>query len=128
MAALQLLRRARPLPRMLRRFPISPRHALRPRHMSPPRGTHPLHASRRRAMRLRKRPHRATRARKLPHRGTRSKRLAQRRGRPSVPQPGRAALSSHPLPHMATATPGPGKTRRSQTELRNNQTPLRDKA
>ena len=61
MAALQLPRRARPQPRILRRFHISPRPALRPRHMSPPRGTHPLHASRRRAMRLRKRPHRATR-------------------------------------------------------------------
>jgi hypothetical protein len=67
------------------------------------------------------------RLRKLPPRATRSKRLAQRRGRPGVPQPGRAVLSSHPLPHMATATPGPGKTRRSQTQLRNNQTRLRDK-
>jgi len=79
-------------------------------------------------MRLRKLPPRATRARKLSRRGTRSKRLAQRRGRPSVPQPGRAALSSHPLPHMATATPGPGKTRRNQTQLRDNQTRQRDKA
>jgi hypothetical protein len=79
-------------------------------------------------MRLRKLPPRATRARKLPRRGTRSKRLAQRRGRLRVPQPGRAALSSHPLPHMAATTPGPDKTRRSQTQLRNNQTRLRDKA
>jgi hypothetical protein len=120
MAALQLLRRARPLPRMLRRFPISPRHALRPRHMSPPRGTHPLHASRRRAMRLRKRPHRATRARKLPHRGTRSKRLAQRRGRLRIPQPGRAALSPQLLPRMAAAMSGHGKTRRRNTPRRHD--------
>jgi hypothetical protein len=123
MAALQLLRRARPLPRMLRRFHISPRHALRPRHMSPPRGTHPLHASRRRAMRLRKRPHRATRSRKLPHRGTRSNRLAQRRGRPRIPQPGRVALSRRPLRRVAATMLGHGKThgktrRRNQTRLR----------
>ena len=79
-------------------------------------------------MRLRKLPLRATRARKLLRRGTRSKRLAQRRGRPSVPQPGRAALSSHPLPHMEAATRGTGKTRRNQTQLRDNQTRQRDKA
>jgi hypothetical protein len=29
---------------------------------------------------------------------------------------------------MAATTPGPDKTRRSQTQLRNNQTRLRDKA
>jgi len=79
-------------------------------------------------MRLRKLPRGATRARKLPRRGMRSKRLAQRRGRPGVPRPGRAVLSLQPLPHMAAATPGPGKTRHSQTHLRGNQTRLRDKA
>ena len=80
-------------------------------------------------MRLRKLPLAAPRGRrKLLRRGTRSKRLAQRRGRPGVPQPGRAVLSSHPLPHMEAATPGPGKTRRNQTQLRDNQTRQRDKA
>jgi hypothetical protein len=125
MAALQLPRRARPQPRILRRFHISPRPALRPRHMSPPRGTHPLHASRRRAMRLRKRPHRATRPRKLPRRGTRSKRLAQRRGRLRVPQPARAALSRRALRRVAATMLGHGKTH-SKTRRR-NQTRLRDR-
>jgi hypothetical protein len=140
-AALQLphrtrqLRRARPLPRMLRPLHILPRRTPRQRRMSPPRASlrrrtrlrklphrathrralprrtpHPLHASPPRAMRLRKRPPRA-----------RHKRLAQRRGRLRIPQPVRAALSLPPLRRMAAATPGHGKTRRR------NPTRLRDK-
>jgi hypothetical protein len=149
-AALQLphrtrrLRRARPLPRMLRPLRILPRRTPRQRHVSPPhtsprRTPHPLHTSSRRGMRLRKLPHRATRRRALPRRTphplqtsppramrlrkrpprARHKRLAQRRGRLRIPQPVRAALSPPLLRRMAAGTPGHGKTpRRNQARLR----------
>lgn len=153
-AALQLprrtqrLRRARPLPRMLRPLHILPRRTPRPHRMSPPRAsphrmpppprtsprpaTRPLHTSPHRARRRGLRhisPRRVPRRRKLPRRGMRSKRLAQRRNaRRRVPQPGRAVRSPQPLPRMAAVTPGPGKTRRSQPQLHDNQTQPRDKA
>jgi len=148
-AALQLphrtrrLRRARPLPRMLRPLLILRRHTPRQRHMSPPRASprrtrRPLHTSLRRGTHLRKLPHRATRRRALPRhmphplhaslrRATqprtpapraRHKRLARRRGRLRIPHPVRAALSPRPLRRIAAATPGRGKTRRrSPTRL-----------
>jgi hypothetical protein len=148
-AALQLprrmrrLRRARHLPPMLRLLHI----LLRQRHMSPPhasprRTPHPPHTSPRPAGRRRHMsPHRARRhvlrpisprrvprRCKLPRRGTCSKRLAQRRARRRVPQPGRAVRSLQPLPRMAAVTPGPGKTRPSQPQLRDNQTQPRGRA
>jgi hypothetical protein len=148
-AALQLprrmrrLRRARHLPPMLRLLHI----LLRQRHMSPPhasprRTPHPPHTSPRPAGRRRHMsPHRARRhvlrpisprrvphRCKLPRRATCSKRLAQRRARRRVPQPGRAVRSPQPLPRMAAVTPGPGKSRPSQPQLRDNQTQPRDRA